>query len=106
MAKMWYVGDGGLVMTGTHRFGGYIFIKSPNESHRPDYLIDLFRRIGFDPRFDSYNSNIVFGRDDTYDLLEWMGESPDGFEYKWATENYNTYRDLKAKVNSDVRDRG
>jgi len=64
--KFWYVSDGYLDVG---RWGRpRIEIKAHNESDRPDFLVSLFRDVGFDPVFERYE--LRFTCDDTEALVE------------------------------------
>lgn len=102
VTKMWYVCDGGLVMTKAHTSPGYPFIKSKNEMDRSTFLLDLFESIGFSPRFDEYNVNLVFSRGESDSFLEWIDEPPPGFEYKWETDQYDAYKRYKQEAYTNV----
>ena len=73
-----------------------IEIKARNESDRSDVLVSLFREVGFDPTFE--RNELRFDRDDTAVLVEWMGDPPMGFEYKWAVDSRERYRRLKRRA--------
>lgn len=94
IAKLWYLCDGYL------DFGRWgrprIEIKSPNERKNPAYLISLFERIGLHPVY--WRNELRFTCDDTERLIDWMGDPPPGFEYKWAIESRSRYRKLKRKA--------
>ena len=92
--KFWYVSDGYLDVG---RWGRpRVEIKARNESDRSDFLVSLFREVGFDPTFK--RDELRFDRDDTAVLVEWMGDPPAGFEYKWAIDSRERYRMLKERA--------
>ena len=94
LAKFWYVSDGYLDVG---RWGRpRIEIKARNESDRSDFLVSLFREVGFDPTFK--RNELRFDCDDTEALVEWMGDPPTGFEYKWAVDSRERYRMLKERA--------
>ena len=66
LTKFWYVSDGYLDVG---RWGRpRIEIKARNESDRSDFLVSLFREVGFDPTFK--RNELRFDRDDTEALVE------------------------------------
>lgn len=93
-AKFWYASDGYLDIG---RWGRpRAEIKARNESDRTEFLLELFREQGFDPLYT--RNEIRFTCDDTEELIEWMGESPPGFEYKWELDSRERYRKLKRRA--------
>ena len=94
LAKFWYVSDGYLDVGQWGR--PRIEIKARNESDRSDFLVSLFREAGFDPVFN--RNELRFDCDDTEALVEWMGDPPAGFEYKWAIDSRERYRMLKERA--------
>lgn len=92
--KYWYVSDGYLDVGQWGR--PRIEFKVRNESDRPDFLVSLFRDVGFDPVFR--RAELRFTCDDTERLAEWMGDPPSGFEYKWAVDSRKRYRELKKRA--------
>lgn len=94
LTKFWYVSDGYLDVG---RWGRpRIEIKARNESDRADFLVSLFRDVGFDPVFK--RNELRFTCDDTERLVEWMGDPPSGFEYKWTVDSRERYRELKERA--------
>lgn len=73
-AKVWYCCDGS--------WDERISIYAKNENDRVDYLKSLFP-VG-EPRWQSESNCIRFTREDSKDVLDWMGEPLPGFEYKWG----------------------
>ena len=94
LTKFWYVSDGYLDVGQWGR--PRIEIKARNESDRPDFLVSLFRDVGFNPVFKRHE--LRFTCDDTEALIEWMGDPPAGFEYKWAIDSRERYRTLKERA--------
>lgn len=94
MTKYWYVCDGYLDVG---RWGRpRIEIKARNERTRQKQLLSMFDDVGFDPTFK--RSEISFTCDETEELIEWMGDAPPGFEYKWAVESREEYFELKRQA--------
>lgn len=92
--KFWYVSDGYLDVG---RWGRpRIEIKTRNEKDRVEYLVDLFEEVGFSPVFR--RNELRFTCDDTERLVEWMGDYPPGFEYKWELDSRERYRELKQRA--------
>lgn len=94
-AKMWYVGDGGLNWGADSRRPS-VGIAAVNEEDRNDNTRRMFRDAGFDPSVDG--RYIRFNQSDTKRFLDWMGEPPDGFEYKWEQGSRDRYLDLKEEA--------
>lgn len=94
LAKLWYVSDGYLDVG---RWGRpRVEIKAHSESDRAEFLCDLFRERGFDPTFRRHE--LRFTCDDTERLLDWLGDPPPGFAYKWALDSRERYRELKRRA--------
>jgi hypothetical protein len=77
VAKMWYCGDGNLDDS-----KGYAGIRCSNEADRIDEVADLIREKGFDVNTTT-NGMIRVASSDTPAFLDWMGEAPPDFDYKW-----------------------
>lgn len=94
IAKFWYLCDGYLDFGdwGRPRLG----IKARNESERSAYLIDLLKQAGVSPSYQRHE--LRFSCDDTEAFIEWMGDAPPGFEYKWELESKSEYRRLKKRA--------
>ena len=88
-ARIWYCGDG-YINYGQNSVNGYSCFKCSNESHREEFLIRLFEQHGFSPNING--DDIQFSVKETKELLQWMGEAPPGFEYKWEHNNYKQYQ--------------
>jgi len=79
-AKMWYCCDGSLVWSDDQRPHARIYTE--NESGRLDVLTSYFHEHGIDAR--EYAGAVGFTADGTEELLDWMGEPPNGMQYKWV----------------------
>lgn len=90
VAKIWYCGDGGLNWSGNSK--AYAEIRAPNESDRDAFLESLFQDTPFSP--SSSSGDIRFGSE-TDKFLDWLGESPNGMEYKWENYDREKYNLLK-----------
>lgn len=77
VAKMWYCGDGRLDMSKERAE-----IACSNEADRIDAVADLIREKGFDAN-TTINGAIRIPPRDTPEFLDWMGDPPPDFEYKW-----------------------
>lgn len=77
VAKMWYCGDGCL-----DKSKGRARIACSNEADRIDAVADLIREKGFDAN-TTVNGSIRILPRDTPKFLDWMGDPPPDFEYKW-----------------------
>lgn len=82
IARMWYVCDGWLAVEQSAR--PRAMFKVSNEMDRQDYLVDLFADAGFTVGFS--REAIQIPADETQRLLDWMGDPPPGFEYKWDSK--------------------
>lgn len=94
ITKLWYVSDGYLDVGSWGR--PRIEIKARNEKDNTEYLISLFEEIGLDPLYKRHE--LRFTCDDTETLIDWMGPPPPGFEYKWAIDSIDLYRELKERA--------
>lgn len=94
VAKFWYLGDGYLDFGnwGRPRLG----IKARNETERSGFLVELFEHVGIFPSFQRHE--LRFSCDDTETFIEWMGEAPPGFEYKWELDSKAEYQRLKKRA--------
>jgi len=99
IAKFWYISDGYLDVdqNRTPRAA----IRTRTESDRFKFLLDLFREHGFDPNFR--RGTVRFSRDETPRFLNWMGNPPPGFEYKWVLDSRERYDRLKAQAYGEAR---
>lgn len=82
--KYWYACDGWLASEAGCR--DRLWIKCTNESDRPEYLMTRFHDVGFDSANVTRHSIYLNGMD-TLEALQWMGDAPPGFEYKWAVRD-------------------
>lgn len=93
--KYWYISDGYLELGkgGRRARAG---IKAHSERTRSRFITSLFNEIGLDPTFTQ--AEIRFSCDETEHLLNWMGEPPTGFEYKWEIASRERYLDSKERA--------
>jgi hypothetical protein len=101
-AKVWFACDGSLNWDRRYpnsRPHATIGVRS--EMDDIDKVLRMFSdsTFGQEPRVDE--NTIRFSVDETEDFLEWMGESPPGFEYKWTMESLDAYEDRKAEALGD-----
>ncbi len=84
ITKMWYVCDGDLTedtrYTGTRSRAR---ISNFDQKNQIDLIRELFEKAGI--KFTEAENGFRFSADQTEELLEYMGEPPPGFEYKWNT---------------------
>lgn len=94
VVKFWYASDGHLDVG---RWGRpRIEIKARNERSRSDFLVSLFEDRGFSPTCRRHE--LRFTCDETEQLVEWIGDPLPGFEYKWAIDSRDRYRELKKRA--------
>jgi len=86
--KIWYVGDGHVQIDDRR-----CRISCVNEINREDYLKTLFERIGFTVYLTK--KGIGIRASESPDFLDYMGNAPPGFEYKWQLDNKKRYKKLK-----------
>lgn len=90
MAKVWYAGDGNINWDKQKR--GYCEIGCNNESEYKDKIISLFVNAGFKVSFSNGRVRL-YG--ESKDFLNWLGEPPNGMEYKWEIEDRKKYDELR-----------
>jgi len=96
-AKVWYACDGSLNWDRRYpnsRPHATIGVRS--EMDDIGKVLSMFSEstFGTTPRVDE--NTIRFSVDETEDFLDWMGESPPGFEYKWTMSSLDDYEEQKA----------
>ena len=94
IAKMWYVCDGCLDVQEHGEPRASIRIRHRDD--RQDFLLNLFEEVGITPSYG--RETIRFGVEETRSLLDWMGNPPTGFEYKWVLDSRERYDRLKAQA--------
>lgn len=77
--KYWYVCDGSL----DSKYGSYIRISAYNERSNKEKLFSLFDSTPIEPSRISKNGAISFNKENSIEMLDWMGEPLPGFKYKW-----------------------
>jgi len=78
IARMWYVGDGGLMKTNGYTIG----LQISSRTFDLDTIAAIWQRAGFEPGKHGDHS-VQFGREQALAVLRWMGQPLPGFEYKW-----------------------
>jgi len=101
-AKVWFACDGSLNWDRRYpnsRPHATIGVRS--EMDDIGKVLDMFEQSTFGqaPRVDE--NTIRFSVDETEDFLEWMGDAPPGFDYKWSMESLDQYERLKAEALGD-----
>jgi hypothetical protein len=92
IAKMWYCSDGSLHWR-PNREKAEARITNVTENDNLEKFKIMFQKAGFDVRVSG--KEIQFNIEQTSKLLEWMGEPPDGMEYKWKYKDKSEYNSLK-----------
>lgn len=87
--KMWYVSDGGLCWQTNSR----VEFSSMNEADRPEVLINIFKRAGFNVSYSGKMARLK--TEDTERFFDFIGDAPPGFEYKWCYESKEEYQQEK-----------
>lgn len=101
VTKLWYVSDGYLDVGQWGR--PRMEIKARSERENADYLVSLFEDIGLSPVYKRHE--LRFTCDDRERLVDWMGDPPPGFEYKWAIDSRERYRELKERAYTEYATR-
>lgn len=83
--KHWYCGDGNYNNIGTN---DYISIGVNNERGNKEKINNMFKKAGL-PEPNRWNVSdkkveIVWNKVESMDLINYMGEPIDGYEYKWG----------------------
>lgn len=100
---IWYACDGSL--NWDRRYPGsrpHATVGVSNEMDNIDNVLRMFSESTFphEPRIDT--NTIRFCVEETEDLLDWMGEPPAGFEYKWCLDSLDRYEELKDAALGDT----
>lgn len=104
-AKVWYACDGSLNWDRRYpnsRPHATIGVRSEMDDIKK--VLDMFETSTFDhvPRVDE--NTIRFSVDETEDFLEWVGNSPPGFQYKWTMSALSDYEEEKDRALGDLAD--
>jgi hypothetical protein len=95
IVKMWYCSDGSLHWR-SDRGKAEARITNVTENDDLEKFKKMFSEAGFDVRVGG--KEIQFNIKQTKRLFDWMGEPPNGMEYKWEYENRDGYDEEKQKV--------
>jgi hypothetical protein len=86
--KHLYVGDGSY-----HQKDNYMKITTKNEMYNKEKIEKYFNNIGFsvnDWNINEYDNtvkaDIIFSKEESLKLFDYMGSPPPGFEYKWPKQ--------------------
>ena len=99
IAKMWYVCDGYLDVQEYGEPRAAIRIRHRDD--RQKFFLNLFEEVGLSPSYS--RETIRFGVEGTRSFLNWMGNPPPGFEYKWVLDSRERYDRLKAQAYGEAR---
>ncbi len=92
---MWYCSDGSLHWR-TDRPSAEARITNVTENDNLEKFKRMFSEAGFDVRISG--KEVQFNIKQTKKLLNWMGNPPDGMEYKWKYQDRKQYDEEKKKV--------
>lgn len=92
IVKHWYCQDGTLSWNRPNE-QCYVKIACANEKDRKHWICSLFHEMGFEPWYSGVS--LRFTRGESEEILGWMGEPPEGMEYKWMMHNWMEYDRLK-----------
>lgn len=92
MVKIWYCDDGNLNWAGNGS-STRARITASSQINILDLLADKFGDVVCKPKISG--GSLRFNVDETEELLDWMGEPPDGMEYKFCLESREKYDELK-----------
>jgi len=93
--KAWYIGDGTVSIN-----DGHVQWGTRDTSVSNDFWRGLLEEHGFSPsisttEYDDYmKKTIRLSTDDSHEFLEWLGDPPSGFEYKWELDDRERYERL------------
>lgn len=73
-----------------------IEIETRNEEKHAEFPVGLFENVGISPLYRRHE--LRFTCDETEELAEWMGDQPPGFEYNWALDSRERYRELREQA--------
>jgi len=78
--KHWFAGDGNLIVK--EREKPHAAIVFENEKQNLEKMKNMFENVGFSPTITP-RGGAWFSVEETQELLNYMGEPPPGFHYKW-----------------------
>jgi len=91
--KMWYVCDGGLKWSTSWPS---VEFYTKNELNNIEHWVERFQSLGFKCRASSEGFTIPHS--ELNGFFEWLGDAPDGFEYKWQHQDREEYDKLKSEI--------
>lgn len=91
MVKIWYCDDGGLSWHSER--SPFAIIGATSQMGMLDLLADKFADAVCRPVVS--NGRLRFNVNETEKLIDWMGDPPDGMEYKFCLESEHKYDRLK-----------
>lgn len=94
-AKMWYCSDG-TMLWGNHSWRPRIC--AANEEGRDKFLKGLFWNAASLRASIEANYRIAFPGREKHGFLNFMGDAPPGFEYKWETNSRSVYKRKKRQA--------
>lgn len=107
MVKIWYCGDGHLSW-GDNKNRPNMRITTALQYNRTEQLVEMFKdAFSIEPtirkreRETEKVATILFNTEQTWTLIEKMGEPPDGMAYKFATKSKSLYNKLKNEEKKD-----
>lgn len=83
--KMWYVTDGYLCDRDGHN--PYSAFRMDSQSGTASEISKELSSMGFNNSVRDGGNVIAISPLSTIDLLDWIGDAPDGFEYKWVNKD-------------------
>lgn len=98
IARIWYACDGSLVFDRRYpNSRPHINISVGSEMENIENVYRMFEESTFSaaPKVDDHT--IRFTADETEEFLEWMGDAPPGFQYKW-TDDLEVYEEQRDAV--------
>jgi hypothetical protein len=91
--KLWYVCDGHLIWGAKGHVRPQVWIAADNESDREQFVRGLFESTPIAPTFN--DGRLMLTSDETEWFFDYVGDPVPGYEYKFATESKEMYRELK-----------
>jgi len=90
--KIWYCGDGGLCWKDGDSYP-CAKICHKHGKNRLKAASRFFKNLGLESYVDS--DGIRFNSKSTEKFIEWLGDAPPGFEYKFSLDNKKSYGDIR-----------
>lgn len=92
IAKVWFACDGSLCWDRDNR--AYVRFGIREQKGRENFFVSMFARAGFDINRSGWNYKMKSEESDRF--IEWLGEAPPGFEYKFELHDKDRYETLMA----------